>query len=301
MICIISIISNAQNLNENIKNGLKLANDKKYNEAIEAYTKALEIDNRNAEIYFQRGMAKFELKDYYGTIKDLEKTIQYKPADKRYIFLAYYTLGLANFNLNRNKLAIAYLDSAQNIEPQNPDIYFERGKAKINLGNINDGCEDFSLAGELGAKNVYELIQKYCGTTVLSEDSIEWIKYGETVYYSAYYNPKIIKVSENVFKISTKRVINEENYNEAKEYMFGYTYETKYKNLKYMIVDCSVDISKGEIRDDEAELFNRDNSAIEKHYMEIAYKELKIDGWQKPLKGSLGPNLIEIVRIRYKE
>ncbi len=40
--------------------------------------------------------------------------------------------------------------------------YYNRGLAKIQLGQIDGGCLDLSKAGELGADKAYDLIKKYC-------------------------------------------------------------------------------------------------------------------------------------------
>ena len=42
------------------------------------------------------------------------------------------------------------------------DIYKKRGIAKLYLKQNNDACIDFSIAGELGSEEAYELIKKYC-------------------------------------------------------------------------------------------------------------------------------------------
>ncbi len=40
--------------------------------------------------------------------------------------------------------------------------YYNRGLAKIQLGQKNSGCLDLSKAGELGVDKVYEVIREYC-------------------------------------------------------------------------------------------------------------------------------------------
>ena len=41
-------------------------------------------------------------------------------------------------------------------------MYWNRGLAKIKLGQIDSGCLDFSKAGELGHSEAYNSIKKYC-------------------------------------------------------------------------------------------------------------------------------------------
>lgn len=40
--------------------------------------------------------------------------------------------------------------------------YYYRGIAKLNSNQIDSGCLDLSKAGELGYKEAYVLIKKYC-------------------------------------------------------------------------------------------------------------------------------------------
>jgi len=50
--------------------------DKNYNDAIEDYTKAIEINPSNALGYRERGRAKEKLEDYQGAIDDYTKAIE---------------------------------------------------------------------------------------------------------------------------------------------------------------------------------------------------------------------------------
>ena len=51
-----------------------------YEGAISDYNKAIEINPRDADVYYKRGNAKSELKDYQGAIADYTKAIQINPA-----------------------------------------------------------------------------------------------------------------------------------------------------------------------------------------------------------------------------
>ena len=64
-------------------------------EAIEDYTKAIELDYNFAEAYCNRGIAKRDVQDYIGAIKDLEKYLSLKPDDKE-IKNILATYGLTN-------------------------------------------------------------------------------------------------------------------------------------------------------------------------------------------------------------
>ena len=79
---------------------------------------------KTAEDYFNSGYAKAELKKYRGAIQDYNKVIELNP----------------NF----------------------VNAYYNRGIAKIKSGQKDDGCLDFSKAGELGSAKAYEAIKEVC-------------------------------------------------------------------------------------------------------------------------------------------
>ena len=49
------------------------------------YTKAIEINPRDADAYYNRALAKDDLKDYYGAIADYTKSIEISPAADAYL------------------------------------------------------------------------------------------------------------------------------------------------------------------------------------------------------------------------
>jgi len=67
---------------------------------------------KTAEDYLKAGNTKYELKDYKGAIKYYNKAIE--------------------------------------LNPDLAEAYYNRGIAKIRLGQKDDGCFDFSEASELG-------------------------------------------------------------------------------------------------------------------------------------------------------
>ncbi len=53
-------------------------------------------------------------------------------------------------------------NKAIEINPKDADTYYNRGLAKIELGQKYSGCLDLSKAGDLGHSEAYEAIKKYC-------------------------------------------------------------------------------------------------------------------------------------------
>ncbi len=79
---------------------------------------------KTAEDYLDSGNAKADLEDYKGAIQDYNKAIE--------------------------------------LNPDLAEAYYNRGVAKIFLGQKDDGCLDLSKAGELGHAEAYEAIKENC-------------------------------------------------------------------------------------------------------------------------------------------
>ena len=60
------------------------------------------------------------------------------------------------------KGAIQDFNKAIELNPDLAEAYYNRGIAKIKSGQKDDGCLDFSKAGELGSAKAYEAIKEVC-------------------------------------------------------------------------------------------------------------------------------------------
>ena len=132
---------------------------KDYRGEIQDYTKAIELNPKDAEAYYNRGTAKAELKDYKGARQDYTKAIKLNPKD----FEAYTNRGVAKFELKKDyRGAIQDYTKAIELNPKDAEAYYNRGLTKITSGQKDSGCLDLSKAGELGLAGAYEAIKKYC-------------------------------------------------------------------------------------------------------------------------------------------
>lgn len=55
-----------------------------YDQAIENYSRAIELDEQFADAYFNRGVSYYELGQYQEAIDDLTQAIDLNPADDNY-------------------------------------------------------------------------------------------------------------------------------------------------------------------------------------------------------------------------
>ena len=88
------------------------------------FSLSISCQSQTAEEFFEKGNVKDYLQDYNGAISDYNKAIE--------------------------------------INPNNAEAYYNRGFAKINLGQKDSGCLDLSKAGKLGHSQDYEAIKDFC-------------------------------------------------------------------------------------------------------------------------------------------
>jgi lipoprotein NlpI len=80
------------------------------------YDKAIELNPSNASAYFNRGMAKDDLRDFAGAIVDYDKAIELDPSDA----WAYFSRGNAKYVFKNFAGAILDYDKAIEVDPTDP-------------------------------------------------------------------------------------------------------------------------------------------------------------------------------------
>ena len=116
-----------------------------YQEAIDRYDRAIELNPNYATVYNNRGTAKGALGDYQGAIADFSEVIELNPQ----LAEAYYNRGRAQHVLGNYKEAIADYDRAIECNPQLPQQFSNRGVVKYDLGDHHEAIADYDKALEL--------------------------------------------------------------------------------------------------------------------------------------------------------
>ena len=182
--------------------GLELLRDKQYNSALNEFNRAVQLaesdaeKDRYAQFYqafylMNRGVLKAEMIDFIASIESNVQTLTMDDqgatrarVSDRYDRQYDYSDAIADmeaavkilpeipyiyFNLgNLYCLSSQFLESVeqynQAIEryPYMGEAYFNRGLVLIYLKDKEKGCIDLSRAGELGIKDAYSVIGKYC-------------------------------------------------------------------------------------------------------------------------------------------
>lgn len=122
----------------------------KFNEAIAAYTNAINLSTEDAENYYNRGEVYLDLKKYDKAIEDYTKALKLNPKDD----VAYNDRGYCYNELGEYKKAIEDFIKAIELDPQDAAAYSNRGYAYDELGKYKEAIEDYTKAIELDPQNV---------------------------------------------------------------------------------------------------------------------------------------------------
>ncbi len=133
--------------NENVEialnnRGSLLYKSGKYQQALNDFTKAIEISPDRAETYNNRGGVLNDLKDYKGALRDYSKALALDASYEK----AYYGMGGVYLSQNQFEKAIDQYDQAINLNPTYAAAYSNRANAKINLSRVQEAMADFDEA-----------------------------------------------------------------------------------------------------------------------------------------------------------
>lgn len=145
-------------------------------DALDDFSRAIELDKTFFPAYFMRSVAKIKQLDYQKSegqltnehtnrsvvdyeivMNDLKRVIELAPD----FVYAYYNRARLHFDLKDFPAAIADYTEAIKRYPEFAEAYFNRGIIHIFLGNNKEGIADLSKAGELGIANSYSIIKRF--------------------------------------------------------------------------------------------------------------------------------------------
>lgn len=121
----------------------------KNDEAMNDYNKAVELDNKYPEAYGNRGSVFFQKGQYEPAIQDYNKALELK---KDYPD-AYLNRAVTYSVLGKHDVALADYNSYIATTKNNPKAYNWRGLSKQNLKQLNEAIPDFDQAIALDGKN----------------------------------------------------------------------------------------------------------------------------------------------------
>jgi tetratricopeptide (TPR) repeat protein len=160
-----------------------------YSIAIDAYDKALKYNNDLLYAQFNRAASRVERDEFIYSDQQYQNAItismtsgnspakKLPPPDHRQslqdydrVILLYPGLPFTYYNRANLKILLKNYQSAINdyskaieLEPEMAEAYFNRALTLLYLREDKLACKDLSKAGELGFKESYNIIKRYCG------------------------------------------------------------------------------------------------------------------------------------------
>jgi tetratricopeptide (TPR) repeat protein len=138
-----------------VEKGVALVIEGKYNEAIEAFNKAIELNPKDAVAYNNRGAAYGQIGNYKQQIEDSSKALQLNPKDA----VAFNNRGVAYGELGNYEQEIEDCTKAIELNPKLAVAYYHRGVAYQKLGNRKQAIKDKSKAYALNPRKTWGKVE----------------------------------------------------------------------------------------------------------------------------------------------
>ncbi len=141
-----------------VNRGNILRGNSQYDQALRDYNSAIEATPNFSIAYFNRGILYMNQQRNEEALNDFSKAIEFKP---RY-YKAYSNRGVIYTNLKRYTEAIEDYSKAIEIKPDYMEAYYNRGMAQYNAGNKEAACADIKQSASLGFKTAADAIANIC-------------------------------------------------------------------------------------------------------------------------------------------
>jgi len=136
--------------------GLAYEEKGQYDEAISNYTKALEINPRDADAYYNRGVVYNRKGQSDEAISDFTKALEINPRDAH----AYYNRGIVYNRKSQSDEAISDFTKALEINPRYAEAYKSRGSTYDDKGQYDEAISDYTKALEIDPRDALEYRQR---------------------------------------------------------------------------------------------------------------------------------------------
>lgn len=142
-------VENEETFEAYAEKGRIYARTEKYEEAIQAFTKALELNPQDSVTYYNRGLAYSMVDEGEKAIEDYTKALELNPQYSS----AYNNRGVVYNELGENEKAIEDYTKALEINPKYSDAYYNRGFSYSALGENEKAIEDYTEAIRINAQH----------------------------------------------------------------------------------------------------------------------------------------------------
>jgi len=193
-----------------------LGSEKLYNDSLDCYQKALELDQGNASTFFGQGVALGNLKRPEEALESFEKAIYLDPESVE----AWRNRGAALGNLERDEEALESFEKAIDLAPESVLAWVNRGGSLNNLERYEEALESYQKALDLAPKSVdawvsrghtlrnleryEEALEIYQKVIDLAPKSVDaWVNQGIALLDIERYE-EVLTACDRAFKIDSK-------------------------------------------------------------------------------------------------
>lgn len=134
---------------EFLKQGNEFYEQKQYDKAIDAYTKAIEVDQKYQDAYFNRGIVYRNLKQYERALRNYARAIEIDPKHA----LSYNGRGIVYAELRQYDKAIEEYTKAIEMDSKYQDAFHNRGVTYAELNDHSKAIQDYTKAIEINPRH----------------------------------------------------------------------------------------------------------------------------------------------------
>ncbi len=128
-----------------LERGDELFQSQRYNEAIAAYNKVIQVNPEDDVAWFKRGIALENLQFYEEAVASFDHVLQLQPQD----YLAWYKQGNAWMQLQRYPEALQSFEQVVQIQPDNYWVWLDRGKVLEGMERYEEAVASYDRAVQI--------------------------------------------------------------------------------------------------------------------------------------------------------
>ena len=141
---------NTDNAKEHFQKAMEAFIGQKYEDSIESFTRAIEIDPELKLAILSRGSAHFKLDRLEEARRDFDRVVEIDPNNAR----AFHLRGLVNDKTDNYQSALADFTKAIEIDPGYGAAYYSRANLHSKMGSADLATEDIQMATHLTEVNI---------------------------------------------------------------------------------------------------------------------------------------------------
>ena len=123
--------------------GVEKFNEGNYPDAVKDFTQAINHDSAFVKAYYNRAVAKSEIKDWDGAKADFNTTILLDSANLK--IQSFFGQAFIDFKSANYQAAIKSFDIAEKEQFKEAKLYYYRGVAYFQLNNFDEALKNFDL------------------------------------------------------------------------------------------------------------------------------------------------------------